>query len=79
MTLEEVPRVARYVAPPTRMDAPPYNFEKNKWKRVMKEDLVGTVPSEVSHRGETAGKRRLRDERYQTKTSVESMELGSNT
>ena len=57
---DDAPINARWVAPPARIEAPAYDLVKNKRKRVMKNVRVGTVPCEVSHKGDEAGKSQSR-------------------
>ncbi len=59
----EAPNSARKVAPPARMDSPPNSAPKKRRKRRMKNERVGTAPSDLSHRGECNGMSVSRDER----------------
>jgi len=51
------PCLASDVAPPALIDWPLTELSKNKAKREVKKDLVGTSPASVIHRREERGKR----------------------
>ena len=57
--------VARWVAPPARIEAPAKLLGRKRRSRVtgMKKDRVGIRPFDVNHKGEEAGKRKSREER----------------
>ena len=56
-------KVARWVAPPARIDAPAKVLGRKRRSRVIKKDRVGIRPLDVNHKGEEAGKRKSREER----------------
>ena len=61
------PCSAKEVAPPARMDCPATDESKNRRRRRVKKERVGTWPLAVSHNGDANGKRRSRDPRYARK------------
>jgi hypothetical protein len=58
------PFSARDIAPPARIDWPPTSFLKKRCSRLIKNDLVGTVPSLFSHRRDDSRRNPSREAKY---------------